>query len=72
MSLVNELLETFNTLDDAQQYRVLRYARILAKTPTIRGEPGSRFIKATGYFDAQSLDEVNDHRLKVGGLKPTG
>ena len=58
MSLANELLDEFNKLDDAQQQRVLNFARILAKTPTIRGEPGSKIIQATGYFDIQSLDEM--------------
>ena len=58
MTLAQELLDEFNKLDNAKQQRLLSFARILAKTPTIKGEPGSSIVQATGFFDAQSLDEM--------------
>ena len=58
MTLTDQLIEQFNKMDEAQQQRLLNFARILAKTPVIRGESGANIITATGFFDAQSLDEM--------------
>ncbi len=53
-----QLLEQFNSMDTAQQERLLNFARILTQTPTIRGESGKDIAAATNYFDAESLDEM--------------
>ena len=58
MTLTDQLLEQFNKLDEAQQERLLNFARILTKTPRVKGEPGERIAAATGFFDEQSLDEM--------------
>ena len=58
MALTEELVAHFNRMDTAQQQRLLNFARILANTPHIQGEPGSEIVQDTGYFDAQSLDEM--------------
>ncbi len=58
MTLADQLLEQFNKLDEAQQQRLLNFARILATTPSVKGEPGDRIVQAVGFFDTQSLDEM--------------
>lgn len=58
MTLTEQLIEQLNKLDEAQQQRLLNFARILTKTPTVSGEPGASILTATGFFDAQSLDEM--------------
>ena len=58
MTLTDQLIDQLNKLDEAQQQRLLNFARILAKTPIIQGEPGANIITATDFFDAQSLDEM--------------
>jgi hypothetical protein len=58
LTLTEELLEQFAKLDAAQQQRLLNFARVMANTPQIQGEPGSRIILATGLFDSRSLDEM--------------
>ena len=58
MTMIDELLQTFNELDEAQQQRLLNFARILTKTPVIKGESGESIVQATGFFDAQALDEM--------------
>lgn len=58
MTLAEQLIAQFNKLDLAQQERLLNFARILSQTPTPRGELGASIIAATGFFDAQSLDEM--------------
>jgi|GEM_PF-6356264 len=58
MTLTEELLQTVEQLDDAQKQRLLNFARILANTSQIKGEPGESIIQATGFFDADSLDEI--------------
>lgn len=58
MTLSEQLIEQFNKMDEAQQERLLNFARILTKTPVIKGEPGTSIAAATGFFDAQSLDEM--------------
>lgn len=58
MSLTEQLMEQFNKMDEAQQQRLLNFARILTKTPVIKGESGASIAAATGFFDAQSLDEM--------------
>ena len=57
MTIIDELIEQFNKLDEQQQ-RLLNFARILTKTPTVKGEPGTSIIQAVGFFDAQALDEI--------------
>lgn len=51
-------MEQLHKMDDAQQQRLLNFARILTKTPIIKGESGISIIEATGFFDTQSLDEM--------------
>lgn len=58
MTLADQLLEQFNRLDKAQQERLLNFARILANTPDVTGEPGESIVRAAGLFDDQSLDEM--------------
>jgi hypothetical protein len=58
MALADDLMEQFSKLDESQQQRLLNYARILAQTPDVRGEPGPSIAQATGFFDAESLDEM--------------
>jgi len=58
MTLTDQLIEQFNKMDDVQQQRLLNFAHILTQTPVIRGESGASIVAATGFFDAQSLDEM--------------
>ena len=58
MTLTDQLIEQFNKMDESQQQRLLNFARVLTKTPDIRGESGASIINATGFFDTQSLDEM--------------
>ncbi len=58
VTLSEQLIEQFNKMDEAQQQRLLNFALILTKTPVIKGEPGASIVAATGFFDAQSLDEM--------------
>ena len=58
MSRSQQLLEQFNSMDNAQQERLLNFARSLTQNPIIRGESGKDIAAATGYFDAESLDEM--------------
>ncbi len=58
MTIHEELLQTINEMDEAQQQRLLNFARILTKTPVMKGEAGVSIAAATGFFDAQSLDEM--------------
>jgi hypothetical protein len=58
MTLTDQLIEQFSKMDEAQQQRLLHFARILTKTPFIKGEPGASIITATGFFDPHSLDEM--------------
>lgn len=58
MTLTEQLIEVFEKLDAAQQQRLLSYARIMTQTPDIKGESGTSIVTATGFFDAQSLDEM--------------
>jgi hypothetical protein len=58
MATTEELIEQFNKLDESQQQRLLNFARILSKTPVVRGEPGLSIIQATNFFDSESLDEM--------------
>lgn len=58
MTFSQQLIEQFNKLDEAQQQRLLNFARILTKTPVIKGEPGVSIAASTSFFDAQSLDEM--------------
>lgn len=58
VTLSEQLIEQFNKMDEAQQQRLLNFALILTKTPVIKGESGASIVAATGFFDAQSLDEM--------------
>jgi len=58
--MINQLIEQFNKLDEAQRQRLLNFARILAKTPTVQGEVGTSFVQAVGFFDTQALDEMEE------------
>lgn len=58
MTIHEELLQTIDKMDEAQQQRLLNFARILTKTPVIQGESGASIVQATGFFDAESLDEI--------------
>lgn len=58
MSITDDLMEQFKKLDKAQQQRLLNFARVLAKMPVVRGESGESIVQAVGFFDAQSLDEM--------------
>ena len=58
MTMADDLINQFNKLDEAQQQQLLNFARILAKTPNIKGEPGKSIVQAVGFFDAKSLDEM--------------
>ena len=69
MTLTEELIETVNQLDDAQKQRLLNFARVLAKTPHLKGEPGSSIIKATGFFDKESLAEMKAAIEEADGIE---
>jgi hypothetical protein len=58
MTLNEQLIEQLNKMDEAQQQRLLNFARILTRTPVIKGERGASIVAATEFFDAQSLDEM--------------
>lgn len=58
MTLAEQLMEQLHKMDDAQQQRLLNFAHMLTKTPVIKGEAGMSIIEATGFFDTQSLDEM--------------
>jgi hypothetical protein len=59
MKLRDQLLEQFEQLKPEQQEYLLDFARVLANKPgTIRGETGASIVQAVGYFDAQSLNEI--------------
>jgi hypothetical protein len=58
MTLTDELIEHIYQLDAVQQQRLLNFARVLARTPAIRGEAGESIVRAIGFFDAQALDEI--------------
>jgi hypothetical protein len=58
MGIKDELIAQFDQLDEAQQHRLLNFARILANTPDVKGEPGPQIIQAVGFFDLDALDEM--------------
>jgi hypothetical protein len=58
MTITDELLQTLNQLNEAQQQRLLNFARILANTSKIQGESGKSIVQATGFFDADALEEI--------------
>jgi len=58
MTVAEQILEQMNKMDEAQQQRLLDFAHILTKTPGIKGESGASIVAATGFFDTQSLDEM--------------
>jgi len=58
MTLIDQLLGQFNKMDAAQQQRLLNFARILTRTPALKGEAGVSIVKAAGFFDKQLLDEM--------------
>jgi hypothetical protein len=58
VTLSEQLIEQLKHMDEAQQQRLLNFARILTKTPVMKGEPGASIVAATGFFEAQSLDEM--------------
>ncbi|MAU08833.1 MAG: hypothetical protein CL607_03355 [Anaerolineaceae bacterium] len=58
MTVAEEIMHQLDKLDEAQQQRLLNFARILARTPVVKGESGQSIVAATGFFDAQSLDEM--------------
>lgn len=58
MTLSEQLVEQFNKMDENQQQRLLDFARILTKPSIIKGELGKSIVMATGFFDMQSLDEM--------------
>ncbi len=58
MTRTEQLIEQFNKMDETQQQRLLNFARILTQTPNVKGESGASIVAATGFFDAESLDEM--------------
>lgn len=58
MTLSAQLIAVFEQLDERRQQLLLDFARTLAGPPAVKGEPGARLAQATGYFDPQSLDEI--------------
>jgi hypothetical protein len=54
----SELLDQVHQLDDEQLYRLLNYARLLAKVPQMRGESGKSLIASVGMFGKQDLEEM--------------
>jgi hypothetical protein len=46
VTLSEQLMEQFNKMNEAQQQRLLNFARILTQTPLIRGEPGASIAAA--------------------------
>ena len=58
MTITDQLIEELNKMDEPQQQRLLNFARILTKTPSIKGELGISIISATGFFSPESLDEM--------------
>jgi len=69
VTLSEQLMEQFNKMDEAQQQRLLNFARILTNTPVIKGEAGVSIAAATGFFDAQSLDEMEAAIKEVDNLR---
>lgn len=68
MTLTEELLQTVQQLDEAGKQRLLNFARILANIPQIKGESGESIIQATGYFDTESLDEMETAINEADGI----
>lgn len=68
MTITDELLETLNQLDDAQQQRLLNFARVLAHTPQIQGESGKSIVQATGFFEADALQEIETAIAEADGI----
>ena len=68
MTMTDELLNTFQQLDDTQRQRLLNFARVLAKTPQIQGETGMSIVAATGFFEAQALDEMETAIEEANGI----
>lgn len=58
MTVTEEIIQYLNQLDEGQQQSILNFARILANTPIIKGERGESIVEAVGFFDSQSLDEM--------------
>lgn len=58
MTITDELLQTLNQLNEAQKQRLLNFARVLANTSQVQGESGKSIIQATGFFDADALQEI--------------
>jgi hypothetical protein len=58
MTLTEQLIEQFNRLGEAQQQRLLNFARIMTQTPSVKGESGDSIVQAVGFFDIQALDEM--------------
>jgi hypothetical protein len=58
--MIEQLFTEIQKLDDIQQQRLLNYVRILTNTPKIEGESGVFIADAIGFFDAQSLDEMEE------------
>lgn len=58
VTLSQQLLEQLNRMDEVQKQRLLNFARILTKTSDIQGELGTSIVQAVGFFDSQSLDEM--------------
>ena len=52
------LLDQLRQLDEDQLRRLLNYARLLAKTPQVRGESGKSLIASAGMFGKQDLEEM--------------
>lgn len=57
VTLSEQLIEQFNKMDEVQKQRLLNFARILTKTPAIRGEPG-----ASVFFTGFGSDREYQHR----------
>ena len=51
MTVAEEIMHQLDKLDEAQQQRLLNFARILARTPVVKGESGQSIVAATGFFD---------------------
>ena len=58
MTVTEEIIQYLNQLDEGQQQSILNFARILANTPIIKGKSGKSIVGAVGFFDSQSLDEM--------------
>jgi hypothetical protein len=68
MTITEQLIEQLQKMDETQQQRLLGFARILSRTPILKGESGTSIVSATGFFETQALDEMEVAIKEVDNL----